>query len=256
MSEVESKQAQPMLSLRDIRKSYVMGDQVVNALDGVDIDIYPGEFVAIMGPSGSGKSTLMHIIGCLDAPSSGSYLLDGIEVAEMDDYELANVRNKKIGFVFQGFNLLARTSAQQNVELPLVYGRRKDRAERAIAALEKVGLGNRLDHKPNQLSGGQQQRVAIARALASDPLIILADEPTGNLASLQSEEIMQIFQELNDEGITIVMVTHEPDIGKHCKRTVTIKDGRLLRDELVENRVMAADVLVEMRQEHDLLHTA
>ena len=256
MSEVESKQAQPMLSLRDIRKSYVMGDQVVNALDGVDIDIYPGEFVAIMGPSGSGKSTLMHIIGCLDAPSSGSYLLDGIEVAEMDDYELANVRNKKIGFVFQGFNLLARTLAQQNVELPLVYGRRKDRAERAIAALEKVGLGNRLDHKPNQLSGGQQQRVAIARALASDPLIILADEPTGNLASLQSEEIMQIFQELNDEGITIVMVTHEPDIGKHCKRTVTIKDGRLLRDELVENRVMAADVLVEMRQEHDLLHTA
>ncbi len=256
MSDVDSKQVQPMLSLREIRKTYVMGDQVVNALDGVDIDIYPGEFVAIMGPSGSGKSTLMHIIGCLDAPTSGSYLLDGIEVAEMDDYELANVRNKKIGFVFQGFNLLARTSAQQNVELPLVYGRRKDRAERAIAALEKVGLGNRLDHKPNQLSGGQQQRVAIARALASDPLIILADEPTGNLASLQSEEIMQIFQELNDEGITIVMVTHEPDIGRHCKRTVTIKDGHLLRDELVENRVMAADLLVEMRQEHDLLHTA
>jgi putative ABC transport system ATP-binding protein len=244
-----------MLSLKEVRKTYVMGDQVVNALDGVDIDIYPGEFVAIMGPSGSGKSTLMHIIGCLDAPTSGSYLLDGIEVAEMDDYELANVRNKKIGFVFQGFNLLARTSAQQNVELPLVYGRRKDRSERAIAALERVGLGDRLDHKPNQLSGGQQQRVAIARALASDPLIILADEPTGNLASIQSEEIMQIFQELNDEGITIVMVTHEPDIGRHCKRSITIKDGRLLRDELIPNRVMAADVLEEMKHEHELLHT-
>lgn len=255
MSAPDLTNVQPMLSLNEIRKTYVMGDQVVNALDGVDIDIYPGEFVAIMGPSGSGKSTMMHIIGCLDAPTSGSYLLDGIEVAEMDDYELANVRNKKIGFVFQGFNLLARTSAQQNVELPLVYGRRKDRSERAIAALERVGLGDRLDHKPNQLSGGQQQRVAIARALASDPLIILADEPTGNLASIQSEEIMQIFQELNDEGITIVMVTHEPDIGRHCKRSITIKDGRLLRDELVPNRVMAADVLEEMKHEHELLHT-
>ncbi len=255
MSAPDLTNVQPMLSLKEIRKTYVMGDQVVNALDGVDIDIYPGEFVAIMGPSGSGKSTMMHIIGCLDAPTSGSYLLDGIEVAEMDDYELANVRNKKIGFVFQGFNLLARTSAQQNVELPLVYGRRKDRSERAIAALERVGLGDRLDHKPNQLSGGQQQRVAIARALASDPLIILADEPTGNLASIQSEEIMQIFQELNDEGITIVMVTHEPDIGRHCKRSITIKDGRLLRDELVPNRVMAADVLEEMKHEHELLHT-
>ncbi len=248
--------APAMLSLRDIKKTYVMGDQTVHALAGVDLDIYPGEFVAIMGPSGSGKSTLMHIIGCLDVPTSGSYLLDGLEVAEMDDYELADVRNKKIGFVFQGFNLLARTTALQNVELPMVYGRRKDRTERATAALERVGLGNRLDHKPNQLSGGQQQRVAIARALASDPLLILADEPTGNLASLQSEEVMQIFQELNDEGITIVMVTHEPEIGRHCKRMVSIKDGRVLRDEAVESRLIAKDIVEEMRREHQELQTA
>ena len=248
--------APAMLSLRDIKKTYVMGDQTVHALAGVDLDIYPGEFVAIMGPSGSGKSTLMHIIGCLDVPTSGSYLLDGLEVAEMDDYELADVRNKKIGFVFQGFNLLARTTALQNVELPMVYGRRKDRTERATAALERVGLGNRLDHKPNQLSGGQQQRVAIARALASDPLLILADEPTGNLASLPSEEVMQIFQELNDEGITIVMVTHEPEIGRHCKRMVSIKDGRVLRDEAVESRLIAKDIVEEMRREHQELQTA
>ncbi len=248
--------APAMLSLRDIKKTYVMGDQTVHALAGVDLDIYPGEFVAIMGPSGSGKSTLMHIIGCLDVPTSGSYLLDGLEVAEMDDYELADVRNKKIGFVFQGFNLLARTTALQNVELPMVYGRRKDRTERATAALERVGLGNRLDHKPNQLSGGQQQRVAIARALASDPLLILADEPTGNLASLRSEEVMQIFQELNDEGITIVMVTHEPEIGRHCKRMVSIKDGRVLRDEAVESRLIAKDIVEEMRREHQELQTA
>jgi putative ABC transport system ATP-binding protein len=198
----------------------------------------------------------MHIIGCLDAPSSGSYQLDGIEVAEMDDIELATIRNRKIGFVFQGFNLLARTTALENVELPMVYGKRKDRTERAIAALERVGLGNRLDHRPNELSGGQQQRVAIARAIASEPLLILADEPTGNLASLQSEEIMHIFQELNDEGRTIVMVTHEPDIGRHCKRMVQIRDGKVVQDTSVEDRLLASDVLAEMKQERERIGAA
>jgi putative ABC transport system ATP-binding protein len=240
-----------LLSLRGIHKTYVMGDQVVRALDGLDLEISEGEFVAIMGPSGSGKSTLMHIIGCLDAPTEGSYLFDGVEVADMDEYELARIRNQKIGFVFQGFNLLARTTALENVELPMLYGHRKDRQGRAIRALERVGLGDRLDHRPNELSGGQQQRVAIARAIAAEPRLILADEPTGNLASLQSEEIMQIFQELNDEGSTVVMVTHEPDIGQHCRRMVHIKDGQVLDDEPVTDRLIAANVIERMRQERE-----
>lgn len=239
---------QPMLRLRDIRKTYTIGDQTVRALDGVDLDIYVGEFVAIMGPSGSGKSTLMHIIGCLDAPTSGSYQLDGTEVRDMDDYELARVRNRKIGFVFQGFNLLSRTTALDNVELPLLYGKVPNRTEHAVAALQRVGLGDRLDHKPNELSGGQQQRVAIARAIASEPLMLLADEPTGNLSTQQSEEIMQIFQQLNDEGHTVVMVTHEPDIGRHCKRIVFIRDGHVLKDEPVQERLLAGDILAEMRE--------
>ncbi|HZT42210.1 MAG TPA: ABC transporter ATP-binding protein [Chthonomonadaceae bacterium] len=242
---------EPLLKLRDIHKTYIMGDQEVRALDGLDLDVYPGEFVAIMGPSGSGKSTLMHIIGCLDVPTEGSYYLDGVEVAEMDDYELARIRNQKIGFIFQGFNLLARTTALENVELPLLYGKKKDRTDRAIDALERVGLGDRLDHRPNELSGGQQQRVAIARAIASDPALLLADEPTGNLASQQSEEIMQIFQELNDEGRTVVMVTHEPDIGQHCKRIVHIRDGRVVDDEQVQERLIASEVLAQLKAERE-----
>jgi putative ABC transport system ATP-binding protein len=240
-----------MLHLVGIHKTYVMGDQEVRALDGVDLDIRSGEFVAIMGPSGSGKSTLMHIVGCLDVPTRGSYEFDGIEVADMDEVELAHIRNQKIGFVFQGFNLLARTTALENVELPMVYGHLPDKRERAIRALERVGLGDRLDHAPSELSGGQQQRVAIARAIASEPRLILADEPTGNLATIQSEEIMQIFQELNEEGSTIVMVTHEPDIGLHCKRTVSIRDGRVIEDEPVTDRIIAAEALKAMYEERD-----
>lgn len=236
-----------LIKATNITKTYIMGETEVDALAGVDLVIEKGEFVAIMGPSGSGKSTFMNILGCLDTPSSGSYMLDDVEVAALDDIELAQIRNSKIGFVFQSYNLLSRTTALENVELPLTYGKlRHDMGEAAIKALTRVGLEDRMYHKPNQLSGGQQQRVAIARALVNDPQLILADEPTGNLATRQGEEILQIFQELNDSGITIVMVTHEHDIAQHAKRNVHMRDGIVEEDEIIESPVVAADILRSM----------
>ncbi len=219
-----------MIVLKDITKRYMMGDFVVNALRGVSVEIHDGEFIAIMGPSGSGKSTMMNILGCLDTPTSGSYLLDGIEVSGMSEDELATVRNRKIGFVFQSFNLLPRLSAVEHVELPLAYARTPNRRRLAIGALEAVGLGERLYHKPTELSGGQQQRVAIARALVTSPSMILADEPTGNLDTKASEEIMALFTRLNQQGITVVFVTHEPDIAAFTRRVLLIRDGLLQSD--------------------------
>jgi putative ABC transport system ATP-binding protein len=235
-----------VLRCTDITKIYSLGETLVHALRGVSLAIDAGELVAITGPSGSGKSTMMHILGCLDVPTSGSYQLEGVEVSTLDDDHLASIRSRKIGFVFQQFNLLARVTALANVELPLLYAVHPDRKERAIQSLERVGLGDRIDHMPNQLSGGQQQRVAIARALVNDPSIVLADEPTGNLASAQSEEIMALFQQLNDSGITVIMVTHESDIARHAKRIVRFLDGRILSDEPVEDRLLAAEVLDTM----------
>jgi putative ABC transport system ATP-binding protein len=234
----------PVIAVRDLTKIYTVGELEVPALRGVTVDVQRGEFVALTGPSGSGKSTFMHLLGCLDRPTAGHYLLNGRDVSTLDKRALAHVRNDEIGFVFQGFNLLSRTSALENVELPMLYRRgvgAKERRERAMAALESVGLGSRLDHHPNQLSGGQQQRVAIARALVNRPALLLADEPTGNLDTRTSVEVMQIFQHLNDAGLTIVLVTHEPDIAEYATRIVAFRDGRVRGDRPVVNRRRADD---------------
>jgi putative ABC transport system ATP-binding protein len=231
-----------MLQLKNVQKTYALGEAVVHALRGVDLHVSPGEFMAIMGASGSGKSTLMNIIGCLDRPTAGDYRINGTSVAGMTKNELAALRNDTIGFVFQGFNLLAKTTALENVELPLLYrrkGKRKDVRELAFASLQAVGLAQRVNHEPSQLSGGQQQRIAIARALVNDPKLLLADEPTGNLDSYTSIEIMAIFQELNDRGITVVLVTHETDIAAYAKRLVEMRDGRIIKDEPIANRKSA-----------------
>lgn len=232
----------PVIELQDITKIYQMGDVQVQALRGVSLQICQGEMVAIMGPSGSGKSTLMNIIGCLDQPTSGTYRLVGEDVSRMKDDALASVRSRRLGFVFQSFNLLARTDALQNVELPLIYAGARDRRSRAQAALEAVGLAERMHHRPNELSGGQQQRVAIARALVNSPSIILADEPTGNLDSRAGAEVMGLFQKLNVEsGITIILVTHEPDIAEHTRRIVHMFDGEIVSDKTVAEPLVAGE---------------
>lgn len=237
---------EPVIRTQGLTKTYVMGDQTVHALRHVDATIEAGELVAIMGPSGSGKSTFMNLIGCLDRPTEGEYYLDGKPVANMNDDAQAEVRSKKIGFVFQQFNLLPRTSAEKNVELALQYAGVKNRLPKARAALELVGLGGRMDHTPSQLSGGQQQRVAIARAIVNDPVLILADEPTGALDTRTSEEIMGIFQSLNAQGKTVVIVTHEEEIARHCKRIVRFRDGKILRDERVEKPLDAREVIATL----------
>jgi putative ABC transport system ATP-binding protein len=231
-----------VIDIRDITKVYKMGEVEVHALRGVSLKIYEGEFVSIMGPSGSGKSTLMNILGALDQPTSGEYYLDGVDVSKMGETELARIRNKKIGFVFQSFNLLRRTTALRQVELPLIYGGVGGRSKKAKAALESVGLGDRLHHLPSELSGGQQQRVAIARALVTEPAMILADEPTGNLDSRSGTEVMQIFQHLNrDEGITTIFVTHDPWIARHTNRVIMLRDGQIIADRQVAEPLVAGE---------------
>ncbi len=241
----------PVIQLDDLHKTYQTGEVEVKAVRGVSLEIQPGEFVALMGASGSGKSTLMNTLGCLDRPTSGKFLLDGIDVSRLNRDQRADLRNQKIGFVFQGFNLLARTSALENVELPMLYLRERltaqGRHERAQQSLEIVGLAQRADHHPSQLSGGQQQRVAIARALVNRPALILADEPTGNLDSQTSIEIMGVFQKLNDSGITIIMVTHELDIAHYTKRNIILRDGKILSDTVVEKRLNADVELAKLK---------
>lgn len=234
----------PVIKTRGISKVYRLGETAIHALRGVDLDVYEGEFVAVMGPSGSGKSTLMNIIGCLDQPTGGTYELDGIEASRASENELAEIRNRKIGFVFQMFNLLPRMSALEQVELPLIYSGAKNRRERAAEALEAVGLADRMRHRPSELSGGQQQRVAIARALVTDPAIVLADEPTGNLDTRSSEEIMGVLQQFNEERrLTVVLVTHERDIAAHARRAVHMRDGVVVDDAPIVRPVEAREVL-------------
>ena len=234
---------QPIISVKDLKKTYIMGSEKVHALQSISVDIHKNEYVALMGPSGSGKSTLMNLLGCLDSPTAGDYILNGTNVSTMDDAELAEVRNKEIGFVFQTFNLLPRLSSLDNVALPLVYAgfSKSDRSDKAADSLEAVGLGDRMDHKPNELSGGQRQRVAIARALVNNPAIILADEPTGNLDTKTSIEIMEIFERLHQAGNTIIVVTHEPDIAQHAHRIIRLRDGLVEKDERNENIISAFD---------------
>ncbi len=251
---MESSAKKNIIKIVGLTKTYTVGEVEVHALRSVDLKINEGEFVAIMGSSGSGKSTLMNLIGCLDSPTSGEYYLDGVNTGTLSKNDYAKIRNQKIGFVFQGFNLLARTSAVENVELPLMYDRYeriKNPAKKAIEVLERVGLGDRLEHEPNQLSGGQQQRVAIARALVNEPSLILADEPTGNLDSKMSVEVFSLFQKLNDEGITIVLVTHERDFAKFAKRIVELKDGRVIRDTMIKDRLIAAEELKKIEETVD-----
>ena len=243
--------ARNIIKIVGLTKTYTVGEVEVRALKSIDMSIDEGEFVAIMGSSGSGKSTLMNLIGCLDKPTTGEYYLDDVNTSSLSKNDYAKIRNQKIGFVFQGFNLLSRTTALENVELPLMYDRYeriKDPAKKAIEVLDRVGLGDRIHHVPNQLSGGQQQRVAIARALVNEPSLILADEPTGNLDSKMSVEVFSLFQKLNDEGITIVLVTHERDFAKFAKRIVELKDGRIIRDSIIKDRLIASEELKKIEE--------
>ncbi len=240
-----------IIRIKGLTKTYTVGEVEVHALKSVDLNIAQGEFVAIMGSSGSGKSTLMNLIGCLDTPTSGEYLLDNVNTGTLSKNDYARIRNQKIGFVFQGFNLLSRTSALENVELPLMYDRYeriKEPAKKALEVLRRVGLGDRIHHVPNQLSGGQQQRVAIARALVNEPSLILADEPTGNLDSRMSVEVFSLFQQLNNEGITIVLVTHEREFARFAKRIVELKDGRIIRDTNIKDRLIGTEELKKIEE--------